>query len=43
MTPTIRDEEEKINRLNNNLEECSEKIEQLENEIEALKKDKENN
>ncbi len=43
MTPTIRDEEEKINRLNNNLEECSEKIEQLENEIEALKKDKEKN
>ena len=41
MNPTIRDEEDKIKHLKNDLEEYSERIELLENEIEKLKKDKE--
>ena len=43
MNPTIGDEEDKINQLKNDLDEYSEKIEHLENEIETLKKDKEKN
>jgi hypothetical protein len=43
MNPTIIEEEDKINQLKNDLEEYSERIEQMETEIEKLKKDKEKN